>query len=70
MYTKDNYSFDGQQYNYDALNAILTKMLAGSTNADDVKNYSDKINDALVETDGKIMYNNIQVGHAVNYDEE
>lgn len=65
MFTSDNYSFDGSEYNYDALNAILSEKLNGSTNPDDIKNASNAINDALVFDGDKIMFGDIQVGVVV-----
>ncbi len=62
MFTSDNYSFDGYEYDYDALNKILREKLNGSTNPHDIKNASDAINDALVFDGEKIMFCNIQVG--------
>lgn len=62
MFNSDNYSNDGINYNYDALNSILAEMLGDSTDADDKKNCSDAINNALREVDGKIYYDSIVVG--------
>ena len=64
-FTPDNYYTTGVEYNYDALNEILAELLNDSTNVDDVKNYSDHINDTLEERDGKIYYHDTVVGIVV-----
>lgn len=61
-FAPDNYCTTDIEFDYDILNNILSGLLNGSTDENDIKNYSDKINDSLVEMDGKIYYDDIIVG--------
>ena len=70
MFNSDNYSFAGQEYNYDALNSCLAVRLDGSTDEDDIKNASDAINDSLSTRDGIIYCGDIVVGREVSDTED
>lgn len=61
MFNSDNYSFTGFTINYDALNQILVSRLPVDYDEQDEKNESDKINNEMIDRDGKLYVGDVCV---------
>ena len=65
MFASDNYASPGIVYDYDALNQLLADRCGDPESefyADNIKNYSDQINDSIVERGGLMWVGETIVG--------
>lgn len=68
MFTKENFSNSGVEYDYVALNRVLLSRVDedSPTLDDDIKNASDSINDSMIESDGKVWVWGVVVGRVID----
>lgn len=68
MFTKENFSNSGIEYDYAALNRVLLSRVDedSATLDDDIKNASDSINDSMIESDGQVWVWGVVVGRVLD----